>query len=446
VDDFEDYDDFCDRIFYTWTDGWGYSGDPDCGVEASTGNGSGSTVGHLKPPFAEQTIVHEGRQATPFDYDNVTFPYYSETERTFDTPEDWTRHDVKALTLWFRGYPPSFSTFAEGPPGTYTMTARSANISGQDDHFHYVFQRLSGVGTIVAKIESVTNTDNGAKAGVMVRETPDPNSSHAFVFFRADGGVRFNRRLTAGEDTTSFNPGTTYAAPHWLKLERHLGGSFRAYHSSDGSTWEELDSQVMVQMDNDVYIGLAVASNNTAETCEAVFSEVTTTGTVTAQWQSQEIGIESNADEQLYVAVQDSAGQVKVVNNNDPNATVTDTWQEWNIDLREFSNAGVNLASIKKMYIGVGDRDNPQRGGTGSLYFDDIRLYRPRCVPSLAKPTADLSDNCVVDYADIEIMASAWLTTGVDLTADLDADDDVDWQDYAVLADTWLDELLWPQP
>jgi len=72
------------------------------------------------------------------------------------------------------------------------------------------------------------------------------------------------------------------------------------------------------------------------------------------------------------------------VTHTDPNATVLDTWQQWNIDLREFGQAGVNLKDVKKMYIGVGprfagtlgDRTTPQAGGAGTLYFDDIRLYR----------------------------------------------------------------------
>jgi hypothetical protein len=104
----------------------------------------------------------------------------------------------------------------------------------------------------------------------------------------------------------------------------------------------------------------------------------------------------------------------------------------------------VNLASVKKMYIGVGDRNSPKLGGAGMLYIDDIRLYQPRCVPDLAKLAADFSNNCVVDYPDLYIIASEWLIDANDLQADLDLDNDVDFKDYAGLANTWLDELLWP--
>jgi len=129
-----------------------------------------------------------------------------------------------------------------------------------------------------------------------------------------------------------------------------------------------------VTMSPDVYIGLALTSHNVNATCVAEFSDVTTTGTVTGQWQAQDIGIESNVPDQLYVVLADSTNKSAVVKYPDPAATTIATWQQWNIDLAEFS--GVNLQSIKKMSIGVGDRANPQRGSSGRLYIDDIRLYR----------------------------------------------------------------------
>jgi hypothetical protein len=100
VDDFEDYNDYSpDRIFQTWIDGFGYK-EPPPGKE---GNGTGSTVGYLNAPFAEQTIVHGGVQSMPFEWNNTTSPYYSEAEREFLMPQDFTRHGIKSLSLWVHG-------------------------------------------------------------------------------------------------------------------------------------------------------------------------------------------------------------------------------------------------------------------------------------------------------------------------------------------------------
>ncbi|MHC4573411.1 MAG: Calx-beta domain-containing protein [Planctomycetota bacterium] len=52
-------------------------------------------------------------------------------------------------------------------------------------------------------------------------------------------------------------------------------------------------------------------------------------------------------------------------------------WREWNIELEDFNTAGVNLQDVNKMYIGFGNSAAPVLGGSGTAYFDDIRLFIP---------------------------------------------------------------------
>jgi len=48
------------------------------------------------------------------------------------------------------------------------------------------------------------------------------------------------------------------------------------------------------------------------------------------------------------------------------------------IGLKEFSDKGVNLGAVDSIGIGMGTPGNTTaRGGSGMLYFDDIRLNRP---------------------------------------------------------------------
>jgi len=37
----------------------------------------------------------------------------------------------------------------------------------------------------------------------------------------------------------------------------------------------------------------------------------------------------------------------------------------------------VNLANVTSITLGLGNRANPAAGGSGIMYFDDIRLYAP---------------------------------------------------------------------
>ena len=83
----------------------------------------------------------------------------------------------------------------------------------------------------------------------------------------------------------------------------------------------------------------------------------------------------ANAAAPLYVAVEDASKKVAVVVCPDAAAVTTAKWTEWKIPLSSLT--GVNLAKVKKLYLGVGDRQNPAAGGTGRLFIDDIRVARP---------------------------------------------------------------------
>jgi hypothetical protein len=375
IDDFESYNDIdppdpdSHTIFEGWADGY------------LTPTTNGALVGNDVPPYAEQVIVHGGSgQSMPMIYNNTGGPTYSEATMTLITQRDWTVRSAEELSLWFRGYPATFSTFTEEPAGTYTMTARSDNISDPADSFHYVYKQLSGTGSIIVKVESVTETSSSAKAGVMIRETLTPDSRFAMVFSRPDGATRFRRRSdTAGESLNYVD--NTLAVPHWVKLERDAAGLLTASHSTDGINFVPLDDTALgssdtVQMTANVYIGLALSSNNPEETCTAVLSEVSTTGTVTGQWQSQDIGILNNDPEPMYVTIANSTGAPATEYHDDTNAATIDVWTQWIIPLQEFADQGINLTDVDSISIGLGNKDDMLPGGSGTLFIDDIGVGR----------------------------------------------------------------------
>jgi hypothetical protein len=136
-----------------------------------------------------------------------------------------------------------------------------------------------------------------------------------------------------------------------------------------------------ITMSTNVYVGLALTSHNINATCEAKFSNVTITNNVSGQWTNQDIGIESNDAEPLYVAVSNSAGTPAVVVHDDPTAATIDIWTEWIIPLQTFADQGIDLTDVTSIAIGFGTKGNMTiPGGSGEMYIDDIRLYRPRDV------------------------------------------------------------------
>jgi hypothetical protein len=82
-------------------------------------------------------------------------------------------------------------------------------------------------------------------------------------------------------------------------------------------------------------------------------------------------GSSSNAVDEMYVVLNGSAG----VDNDNPDAALIGSWTEWNIPLQAFADQGVNLANVTSITLVLGNRSNPVAGGSGMMYFDDIRLY-----------------------------------------------------------------------
>jgi hypothetical protein len=359
VEDFESYtDDEGNRIYESWVDGWT--------------NGTGSVVGYLQAPFAETTIVHAGKQAMPLEYNNVKTPFYSETERTFDTTQNWTTNGADTLALWYRGYP---AGFVDKGNNAFTVSAGGTDIWNNGDQFRFVYKQLNGNGSLTLRVDSIANTDVWAKAGPMIRETLDDTSKNAYIAVTPGSGVSFQWRNAPGG--ASANSQTTgLVTPYWVRLTR-TGNIFKAERSADGKTWTQQGVDTTVQMAVNVYIGMAVTSHNANATTTAEISNVSTTGTVAGQWQALAIGAaqRENSPAPLYLVVEDKAGKKATAVNADPAATTIAAWTEWPIPLSSLT--GVNLAAVKKLTIGVGDKASPKAGGAGMLYIDDIGFGKP---------------------------------------------------------------------
>ncbi len=107
-------------------------------------------------------------------------------------------------------------------------------------------------------------------------------------------------------------------------------------------------------------------------------SEATLTLVYPRDWTEQGVaklslwfrGTSGNAADRMFVALNGTA----VVYHDDASPTQMAGWNQWVIDLQEF--AGVDLANVNTITIGVGTKDSLAAGGTGTMYFDDIRLYR----------------------------------------------------------------------
>jgi len=262
------------------------------------------------------------------------------------------------------------------------MNGIGNDIEATLDEFRYVYKSLTGDGSMIARVDDLDGSPNGwAKAGVMIRQSITPGSQHGMTILTGGdgGGAAFQRRIALGGTSTSNHdlPEGPFAPPYWVKIDR-VGNAFSSFLSPDGETWIHAGDTLTIEMDDAVLIGLALTSHNVNQATSAQFSNVSFTGSVTGAWEIAEIGAaqpEGNTPESVYVALEDSAGKVAVVTYPDPAMSARSGWTEWVIPYTDLG--GINLGNVKTMYIGVGDRNNPTSGGTGTIFVDDIGYGRP---------------------------------------------------------------------
>ncbi|MHC4740665.1 MAG: LamG domain-containing protein [Planctomycetota bacterium] len=137
-------------------------------------------------------------------------------------------------------------------------------------------------------------------------------------------------------------------------------------------------------------------------------------------------GLSTNGIEPMWVQLSDGTKAVgnKVTygdyDDENPAAIAEEQWREWFIDMGDF---GVNLTGVVSISIGFGNEDGSGAQGSGTVYFDDFRLYTPRCMPSRHSEAAARFDfaplgapDCVVNHKELEVMAENWLGTVPEMT------------------------------
>ena len=180
-------------------------------------------------------------------------------------PSGWTDQDIGSVGL---------AGSASYNNGTFTVNGAGSSITGTADQFSYLYQAAGTSYTITARVVSMTNTNTGAQAGVMVRETLATGATMANINVTPANGVTWlDRTATSGTASGSRTP--SLVAPYWVRVVRN-GSTFTGYFSPDGVTWTQ-QGTVSISMASNVYIGLVVSSRNTSELCTATFDNVSVT-------------------------------------------------------------------------------------------------------------------------------------------------------------------------
>jgi len=137
------------------------------------------------------------------------------------------------------------------------------------------------------------------------------------------------------------------------------------------------------------YVLLATGGNNAMRfefqnQYDPYFTETARTFDSPRDWTAQGVGELSlsfvgeheNVEHLMYLTLEDAAGQSFTVENPYRHACQTDSWRQWKIALGQFSDGGVDLTSVNKITIGMGDGTSSGQadGDRDHIFIDQIIL------------------------------------------------------------------------
>ena len=223
------------------------------------------------PPLFSTSLTGGGTiNAGPYRITGDSYVQRNGDALAFSSPSSppcsaWTSSDVGSVGLSGYALP------CDDAIGVY---GSGADIWGTADAFQFVSRPMAADGEISAQLPSaVRNTASGgtssyAKAGLMIRQSLDPESPDVILDVRPGGGIEFMSRSVAGGPTTFVAGGST-SFPVWLRLTRR-GGTVTGYTSGDGVAWTAIGSTSAPA--GDALAGFAVTSHDTAARAQASFA------------------------------------------------------------------------------------------------------------------------------------------------------------------------------
>lgn len=162
----------------------------------------------------------------------------------------------------------------------WDISGGGSGLGGSADQYQFSYVPRTGDFDVKVRLDALTLSDAWSEAGLLIRETLDPDSRMAGVMATPSiSGCFFRSRSTAnGAATTTGAFPANY--PHtWLRLRR-AANTFTGFAGVDGQNWTPLGS-VNLTLPATVYFGFAVSSHHSSQLSTAAFrdfGEVTTSG------------------------------------------------------------------------------------------------------------------------------------------------------------------------
>jgi WD40 domain-containing protein len=169
--------------------------------------------------------------------------------------------------------------------GTMDITLRGSghDIGGEVDGFYFLNQPVTGDFQITVTTRNwPTGTNDGAQAGLMVRESLEAGARHVLLDATTGHGIQYKWRAFTHNATGSEDeiPATALKLAHpgsaRLRLRRKGNMMIPEYSRDDGQSFQAagMPLTMVPPLAKTVYVGLAITAHDESEISEAKFSHL----------------------------------------------------------------------------------------------------------------------------------------------------------------------------
>ena len=190
---------------------------------------------------------------------------------------------------------------------TMTLYSAGEDVLGISDQFHFVWRSLANNSTVSTRVTALQQTNELAKAGVMLRTNTDDDAPYYAAFLTPRKGITIRYRTVKGLNAQVVTANEAFHPPAYLRVARWKN-IFTTYVSPDGVTWTALGgSSVPMDIQGPMLGGMALTSHNAALVGSATFDSFSATdGAAIAptacpdQWTCGDIGYAAPRGSQLF--------------------------------------------------------------------------------------------------------------------------------------------------
>ncbi|WP_089773662.1 Ig-like domain-containing protein [Ruania alba] len=183
---------------------------------------------------------------------------------------DWRSTDIGHVAI-------PGSAFIDDVSGDVVLKG-AGKIRGREDAFQFLHQRVrareNDVVEIIARIDGIDRTYEGAYAGLMIRESLKPDSPYftGGLSWVASGYKGMVSRISYNGDEASvggypYDDSELDPKEYWIRIIKR-GTEFECHLGTDSLQWTRIGYERIPMRSNRVYIGLAVDANKEANAIE----------------------------------------------------------------------------------------------------------------------------------------------------------------------------------